>query len=59
MTSQNLALTGFKGDIVVAIIDHPPCQGNIRRVDRIKAVSVKIISVCVVLEVGVVNVDVL
>ena len=59
MTSQDLALTGFEGDIVVAIVDHPPCQGNIGRVDRIKAVSVKIISVCVVLEVGVVNVDVL
>jgi len=53
------ALTGFEGDIVIAVVNYPSCKRDVRSVDSVGSISVKIVQVGIVLEVRVVDVDVL
>ena len=52
-------LTGFECDIVIAIVNYPSDEGNVRSIDRVCAISIEIVAVVVVLEIRVVDVDVL
>ena len=54
-----LALTGFKGDVVVTIVDHPPCESDIGSIDCVSSISIEVRTVRIVLEVGVVDINVL
>jgi hypothetical protein len=53
------ALTGFEGDIVIAVVNNPSCKRDVGSIDRISSVGIEVEGVCIVLEVGVVDVDVL
>lgn len=52
-------LTGFEGNVVIAIVNHDSDKGDIRSINRICAISIEIVPVVVVFEIRVVDVDVL
>ena len=52
-------LTGFEGNVVIAIVNHDSDEGDIRSVNRICAIGIEIVPVVVVLEIRVIDVDVL
>ena len=52
-------LTGFEGNVVIAIVNHESDEGNVRSINRVRTISIEVVPVVVVLEIRVVDVDVL